>query len=63
MAGRGASRFGRGVLRHEGGGGGVGGGGGAPRWALLPSSLGRLGPDVIEVFESDIRYLSPASGI
>ena len=48
MAGRGASRFGRGALRHEGGGGGVGDGGGAPRWALLPSGLGRLGPDVIE---------------
>ena len=48
MAGRGASRFGRGALRHEGGGGGVGDGGGAPRWALLPSGLGRLGPDVVE---------------
>ena len=48
MAGRGASCFGRGALRHEGGGGGVGDGGGAPRWALLPSGLGRLGPDVIE---------------
>ena len=43
MAGRGASCFGRGALRHEGGGGGVGDGGGAPRWALLPSGLGRLG--------------------
>ena len=51
------------ALRHEGGGGGVGDSGGAPRWALLPSGLGRLGPDVIEVFESHIRYLSPASGI
>ena len=48
VAGRGASRFGRGALCHEGGGGGVGDGGGAPRWALLPSGLGRLGPDVIE---------------
>ena len=48
MAGRGASCFGRGALRHEGGGGGVGDGGGAPRWALLPSGLGRLGPDLIE---------------
>ena len=48
MAGRGAPRFGRGALRHEGGGGGVGDGGGAPRWALLPSGLGRLGPDVVE---------------
>ena len=48
VAGRGASCFGRGALRHEGGGGGVGDGGGAPRWALLPSGLGWLGPDVIE---------------
>ena len=48
VAGRGASCFGRGALRHEGGGGGVGDRGGAPRWALLPSSLGRLGPNVIE---------------
>ena len=48
VVGRGASRFGRGALRHEGGGGGVGDGGGAPRWALLPSGLGRLGPDVVE---------------
>ena len=48
VAGRGASRFGRGALRHEVGGGGVGDGGGAPRWALLPSGLGRLGPDVVE---------------
>ena len=48
MAGRGASCFGRGSLRYEGGGGGVGDGGGAPRWALLPSGLGRLGPNVIE---------------
>ena len=48
MAGRGASCFGRGALRHEGGGGGVGDGGGASRWALLPSGLGRLGPNVIE---------------
>ena len=48
MAGRGASRLGRGALCNEGGGGGVGDGGGAPRWALLPSGLGRLGPDVVE---------------
>ena len=48
VVGRGASRFGRGALRHEGGGGGVGDGGWAPRWALLPSGLGRLGPDVVE---------------
>ena len=48
MAGRGASCFGRGALRHEGGGRGVGDGGGAPRWALLRSGLGRLGPDVVE---------------
>ena len=48
MAGRGASCFGRGALRHEGGGVGVGDGGGAPSWALLPSGLGRLGPNVIE---------------
>ena len=48
MAGRGASCSGRGALRHEGGGGGVGDGGGAPRWALLPAGLGRLGPNVIE---------------
>ena len=43
-----ALRGGRGTLRHEGGGGGVSDGGGAPRWALLPSGLGRLGPDVVE---------------
>ena len=48
MAGRGASCFGRGALRYEGGGGGVGDGGGAPCWALLPPGLGRLGPNVIE---------------
>ena len=48
VVGRGAPRFGRGALHHEGGGGGVGDGGGAPRWALLPSGLGRLGPDVVE---------------
>ena len=48
VVGRGAPRFGRGALRHEGGGGGVGDGGGAPRWAPLPSGLGRLGPDVVE---------------
>ena len=48
MAGRGASCFDRGALRHEGGGGGVGDGGGAPCWALLPPGLGRLGPNVIE---------------
>ena len=48
MEGRGASCFGRGALRHESGGSGVGDGGEAPRWALLPSGLGRLGPDVIE---------------
>ena len=48
MAGRGASCFGRGALRHEGGGAGVGDRGGAPRWALLPSGLGRLGPNVVE---------------
>ena len=48
VVGRGASRFGRGALRHEGGGGGVGDGGGAPRWALLASGLGRLGPHVVE---------------
>ena len=48
MAGRGASCFGRGALRHEGGVGGVGDGGGAPCWALLPPGLGRLGPNVIE---------------
>ena len=48
MAGRGASSFGRGALRYEGGGGGVGDGGGAPCWALLPPGLGRLGPNVIE---------------
>ena len=48
MAGRGASRFGRGALRHEGGGGGVGNGGEAPCWALLPPGLGLLGPNVLE---------------
>ena len=48
MVGRGASCFDRGALRHEGGGGGVSDGGGAPRWALLPSGLGRHGPNVIE---------------
>ena len=48
MAGRGASCLGRGALRHEGGGSGVCDGGGAPRWALLPSGLGQLGPNVIE---------------
>ena len=48
MAGRGASCFGRGALRYEGGGGGVGDGGGAPCWALLPPGRGRLGPKVIE---------------
>ena len=48
MAGRGASCLGRGALRYEGGGGGVGDGGGAPRWALLPSGLGRVGANVIE---------------
>ena len=48
MAGRGASCFGRGALRYEGGGGGVGDGGGAPCWALLPPGLGRQGPHVIE---------------
>ena len=48
MAGRGASCFGRGALRCEGGGGGISDGGGAPCWALLPPGLGRLGPNVIE---------------
>ena len=48
MAGRGASRFGRGALCHEGGGGGVGDGGGAPCWALLPPGLGWLGLNVID---------------
>ena len=48
MAGRGASCFGRGALRYEGGGGGVGDGGGAPCWVLLPPGLGRLGRNVIE---------------
>ena len=48
MAGRGASCFGRSALRYGGGGGGVGDGGGAPRWALLPPGLVRLGPNVIE---------------
>ena len=43
MAGRGASCFGRGALRHEGGGGSVGDGG-----VLLPLGLGRLGLNVIE---------------
>ena len=46
--GRGASCFGRGALRCEGGGGGVGDSGGAPCSALLPLCLGRLGPNVIE---------------
>ena len=48
MAGRGASCFGHGALRCEGGGAGVGDGGGEPCWALLPPGLGRLGPNVIE---------------
>ena len=48
MAGRGAWRFRRGALHHEGGGGGVGDGGGALCWALLPLGLGWLGPNVIE---------------
>ena len=48
VAGRGASRFGRGGLRHEGGGGGVGDRGGAPCWALPPPDLGWLGPNVVE---------------
>ena len=48
MAGRGASRFRRGALRHESGCGGVGDGGGAPCWALLPPGLGWLGLNVIE---------------
>ena len=48
MAGQGASCFGRGALRYEGGGGGGGDGGRAPRLALLPSGLGWLGPNVIE---------------
>ena len=48
VAERGASCFGRGALRNEGGGGGVGDGGGAPCWALLPPGLGRLRPNVIE---------------
>ena len=48
VAGRGASCFSRGVLRHEGCGGSVGDGGGAPCWVLLPPGLGRLGPNVIE---------------
>ena len=48
MAGRGASCFGRGALRYEGGGSGVGDGVGAPCWALLPPGLGRPGPNVIE---------------
>ena len=49
VAGRGASYFGRGALRHEGGRGGVCDGGGAPCRALLPPGLGRLWPNVIEV--------------
>ena len=48
MAGRSASRFGRGAFRHEGGGGGVGDGVGVPCWALLPPGLGWLGPNVVE---------------
>ena len=48
LAGRGASCFGRGALRYEGGGGGVGDGGGAPCWVLLPPGPGRLGQNVIE---------------
>ena len=48
VAGRGASCFGRGALRHEGGGDGGGDGGRAPCWVLLPSGLGQLGPNVIE---------------
>ena len=48
MAGRGASRFDCGALRHEGGGSGVGDGGGAPCWVLLPPGLGWLGLNVIE---------------
>ena len=48
MAGRGASRFSRGALRHEGGGGCVADCGGAPCWALLPPGLGWLGLNVIE---------------
>ena len=48
MAGRGASCFGCGALRYEGGGGGVGDCGGALCWALLPPCLGRLGLNVIE---------------
>ena len=54
MAGRGASCFGRGAPRHEGGGGGVGDGGGAPCWVLLPPGLGRLGPNVIEDVQRDL---------
>ena len=46
--GRGASRFVRGGLRHEGAGGGVGDSGGAPCWALLPPGLGWLGLNVQE---------------
>ena len=48
MAARGALRFGRGALRHEGGGGDIADGGRAPCWALLPPGLGRLGLNVIE---------------
>ena len=48
VAGRGASCFGRGALRHEGGGGRVCDGGGALCWVLLPPGPGRLGPIVVE---------------
>ena len=48
MAGRGASRLDRGVLRNKGGCGGIGDGGGAPCWALLRPDLGWLGPEVVE---------------
>ena len=48
VAGRGASRSGRGALRHESGGGSVGDGGEALCWAPLPPGLGWLGLNVIE---------------
>ena len=55
MAGRDASRLGRGALRHEGSGGGVGDGGGAPCWALLLPGLGWLRPEVVEDVLEGVR--------
>ena len=48
MAGRGASRLGRGALSHEGGGGGISDGRGAPCLALLLLGLGWLVPEDLE---------------